>query len=93
MKSRVSLILAVYAFAQVVYTQWKCNYRVYGRPQLNDCVGALLSMPDAMAETTTTKLKAVRKFVEPQYLEPPFSECRNELDAQMEQIPKFWRLS
>ena len=93
MKSRVSLGLALFAFAQVIFSQWKCDYRVYGRPRLNDCAAALLSMPDATSETPTTKLAAVRKFVEPQYLEPPFSECHNQLDAPMEQLPKFWRYS
>ncbi|KAL9137139.1 MAG: hypothetical protein Q9175_001651 [Cornicularia normoerica] len=91
MKSRPSMILALIAYNQVVLSQWKCDYQIYGRPQLDDCVGALLSMPDASSKSTTTKLAAVRKFVEPQYLEPPFSQCRNELDAPMEQLPKFWK--
>ncbi|CAD6567266.1 MAG: hypothetical protein ASARMPREDX12_000170 [Alectoria sarmentosa] len=91
MKSRISLILALFGSAQVVFSQWKCDYQVYGRPQLDDCEGALLSMPDALSKGRTTKLAAFRKFVEPQYLEPPFSQCHNELDAPMEQLPKFWR--
>lgn len=86
-----SSILALLAFTQVVCSQWKCDYRLYGRPKLDDCAGALLSMPDASSKSPTPKLAAVRKFVEPQYLEPPFSQCRNELDAPMEQLPKFWR--
>ena len=93
MKSRISLILALFGSAQVVFSQWKCDYQVYGRPQLDDCEGALLSMPDALSKGRTTKLAAFRKFVEPQYLEPPFSQCHNELDAPMEQLPKFWRYS
>lgn len=93
MKSRTSLILALFGFAQVVFSQWKCDYHIYGRPQLDDCAGALLSMPDAPSKGRTTKLTAFRKFVEPQYLVPPFSQCRNELEAPMEQLPKFWRYS
>ncbi|CAF9940479.1 hypothetical protein IMSHALPRED_002042 [Imshaugia aleurites] len=91
MKSTGFSTLVLFAFAQVTYGQWKCDYRVYGRPQLNDCAGALLSMPDASSKSSTPKLVAFRKFVEPQYLEPPFSQCLNELDAPMEQLPKFWR--
>lgn len=93
MKSRTSLVLSLIACAHVVFSQWKCDYRTYGRPQLVDCAGALLSMPDAASKITTSKLRAVRKFVEPQFLAPPFSQCKNELDAPMEQLPKFWRYS
>lgn len=92
MKSRTSLLLICFAFTQIAFGQFKCDYRVYGRPKLDDCAGALLSMPDAsFLRHPTAKLAAVRKFVEPQYLEPPFSQCHNELDAPMEQLPKFWR--
>ena len=93
MKSRISSILSLTACAQIVFSQWKCDYRTFGRPQLVDCASALLSMPDAASTSPTSKLRAVRKFVEPQYLEPPFSQCQNELDAPMEQLPKFWRYS
>ena len=89
MEFRISLLLALFTFFQLVLTQWKCDYRSYGRPQLDHCAGALTSMPDA----TTTKLAVKRKFVEPQFLEPPFNQCHNGLDARMEQLPKFWRYS
>ena len=93
MKSRTCSILSLIACAQIVFSQWKCDYRIYGKPKLVDCAGAILSMPDATSKVPTSKLRAIRKFVEPQYLEPPFSECQSELDAPMEQLPKFWRYS
>lgn len=91
MASRKFLLLALSTIFQVVLSQWKCDYQIYGRPQLDHCAGALTSMPDATAKSPTTKLAARRKFVEPQYLEPPFNQCHNGLDVPMEQLPKFWR--
>ena len=85
-------ILALFTFIQLVLSQWKCDHRAYGRPHLDHCASTLASMPDALSKSPT-ELSAYRKFVEPQYLEPPFAPCHNELDARMEQLPKFWRYS
>ena len=93
MKFGTSLIMSLLSTTQIVLSQWKCDSRVYGRPPLDQCARALTSMPDATAKSPTIKLAAIRKFVEPQYLEPPFSRCHNERDAPMEQLPKFWRFS
>ena len=93
MKFGTSLVLSLLTTTQVVLSQWKCDSQVYGRPVLEHCAKVLTSMPDASAKSPTTRLAAMRKFVEPQYLEPPFSRCRNERDAPMEQLPKLWRYS
>ena len=93
MKFGTSLILSLLSMTQIVLSQWKCDSRVYGRPPVEHCARALTSMPDATAKSPTERLAAIRKFVEPQYLGPPFSRCHNERDAPMEQLPKFWRYS
>ena len=74
-------------------SQWKCNSRIFGRPVLEDCASTFLALPDAKETVRTEKLSLVRKFVEPQFLEPPFSPVQNDLATEMEQVPKFWRYS
>ena len=81
MKSRSSLLLALVVYVQIVLSQWKCDYRLYGRPPLDDCAKALLTLPEASAKFPSSRLDDPRKFVEPQYLEPPFGECPTNLSA------------
>lgn len=73
--------------------QFKCDARMYGRPKLEDCAGTFLTLPDAKAITPTPKSELFRRFVEPQFLMPPFSPVHNDIKSQMEQLPKFWRYS
>ncbi len=80
-------------FVQTVVSQFKCDYRMYGRPKLDDCASTWLAMPDSRAKVPTPRLEDFRRFVEPQLLEPPFSTLRNDFGAAMEQVPKFWRYS
>lgn len=89
MKPRSSLLLALVVYNQVVLSQWKCDYRVYGRPQLDDCAKALSSLPEASKKNPDSKLDDPRKFVEPQYLEPPFGECPTNLAAMEVDIFKL----
>ena len=66
---------------------------MFGRPGLEDCASTFLALPDAKESRRTEKLGLVRKFVEPQFLDPPFSRVENNLGSEMEQLPKFWRYS
>lgn len=71
--------------------QYKCDFRMYGRPKLEDCASTFLALPDAKEIMPTLKMSTLRKFVEPQLLDPPFSPVENDLGSEMEQLPKFWR--
>jgi len=86
-------LLVFLASLRVVVSQFKCDYRMYGRPKLEDCASTFLAMPDSRVTASTPKLETFRRFVEPQLLEPPFTTVENDLGAAMEQIPKFWRCS
>ena len=93
MELRIMFIFGVFVFVHLVASQFKCDYRMYGRPIIEDCASAFLALPDAKELRQTARLTLVRKFVEPQLLSPPFSPVINDVGAPMEQIPKFWRYS
>ena len=67
-----------------------CN-EYFGEPLLNHCRGAILRMPDGLSRKMTLKQALLRKFVEPQYLRPPFREVNNTWKTEMEQVPRIWR--
>lgn len=85
------LVLNLFVLFQFGHCAHKCNYRVFGRPDLYDCAGAFLKLPDGSSREATPKLTTLRKFVEPQFLEPPFRPVDAYMGAEMEQLPKFWR--
>lgn len=93
MYARVLLLYVFLISPKIVVSQFKCDYRMYGRPKLEDCANTYLTMPDSRAIKSTPKLTTFRRFVEPQLLKPPFAALENDLGAAMEQIPKFWRYS
>ena len=70
---------------------FKCDYRIYGRPTVEDCAYTLNALPDAASPHPTLKLTESRYFIEPQFLEPPFKPQHNDYVGEMEQLPKFWR--
>lgn len=76
-----------------VVSQFKCDFLMYGRPKMDDCASTFLAMPDSGVSQVTQRLDTVRRFIEPQFLEPPFSAVKNDMGASMEQLPKFWRYS
>ena len=91
-KFGIRCLLTAWLFFDLAVSQFKCDYRMYGRPKVEDCASVFLSMPDAKFRQTM-RLATFRKFVEPQLLEPPFSPVQNDLASTMEQMPKFWRHS
>lgn len=93
MHSRHILIYVFLISIQNVVSQFKCDYRMYGRPKLEDCASTFLAMPHSKSSASTPKLDDFRRFVEPQLLEPPFAALENDLGTEMQQIPKFWRYS
>lgn len=48
-------------------------------------------MPEGSSRIPSPKLMALRPFVEPQFLQPPFDRVQNDLKTPMEQLPKFWK--
>lgn len=93
MKLRVYVPLAFLLLLDFAVSQFKCDFRMYGRPQIGDCASTFLAMPDSKEMKATAKLATLRRFVEPQFLDPPFSPLESDLASEMEQIPKFWRYS
>ena len=91
-KLYVPYLLISWLVFDLAVCQFKCDYRMYGRPKVEDCASAFLSLPDAKF-AQTIRLATFRKFVEPQLLEPPFSPVENDLASTMEQLPKIWRHS
>ena len=93
MKFYVLSFIMLMTFLDFAASQYKCDFRMYGRPKVEDCASAFLTLPDAREIRLTLRLSTFRKFVEPQLLEPPFSPVDNDLASEMEQLPKFWKFS
>lgn len=71
-----------------------CNPSVFGHPKFDDCLNAMVAMPEGHElRQPTEELTAFRKFIEPQSLTPPFRPVKNELEAGMVQLPKIFRSS
>ena len=88
-----SFLLAFAIYINYAISQFKCDYRMYGRPDLEDCASTFLALPDSKSTRSTPRLGTLRRFVEPQFLDPPFSPLKSDLASAMEQLPKFWRYS
>lgn len=71
-----------------------CNKGHYGAPDVYDCTLAISAMPDGEhIDNPTPRILAFRNFVEPQFLDPPFTRVQNDLNDTMVQLPKVFRYS
>lgn len=67
-----------------------CNAKIYGKPDVKDCFHLYNQLP---SETLSPEVDAYtpRSFVEPKFLDPPFTPVPNPYRSQMVQLPKIWR--
>ena len=86
----IHVLLSVLPLSGLVYTQSQCDAKVYGKPNVNDCFDLYKQLP---GETLSPGINpdAPRSFVEPKYLEPPFTPVPNPYSTSMVQLPKIWR--
>ena len=81
-----------YIVAQIswISAQSECNAYIYGKPDAYDCFNLYTQLP---GETLSPQVEKdhYRSFVEPRFLDPPFTFVPNPLQAQMVQLPKIWR--
>ena len=75
----------------LIHAESKCDASVYGRPEINDCFDLYNQLP---GETLSPDVNpdAERSFVEPKFLDPPFTPVPNPYATQMVQLPKIWRV-
>ena len=87
-------IIAVFAvLPHVAHAAFVCDSHIYGRPAIVDCVSTLESIKGGKPPPDPSILLP-RLFVEPQFLEPPFSGISpNPFDNDIVQIPKIYRNS
>ena len=72
---------------------YKCDRSLYGGPTIEQCASVLNAMPGIGSQKVTPKLEQTRKFVEPQFLDPPYRALRQVYEGEIEQLPKIWRFS
>lgn len=69
---------------------YKCESNLYGRPNIQHCKTTLNALPGIEPGIPTPKFTQTRKFVEPQFLDPPYKRVEQEYDGEIEQLPKIW---
>lgn len=86
------LYVLFWALAQVnwIYARSHCDAPIYGKPDVNNCFELYNQLP---GETLSPEINPdiPRAFVEPKFLEPPFTPVPNPYSTQMVQLPKIWR--
>ena len=73
-----------------------CSGALFGYPNPNDCIEAMRWIPYFSSPGGSTKdpATAIRQFVEPQFLDPPFSPVSNPYaPLAIVQMPKIWKHS
>jgi len=87
-----ALCISLYAALQFrrIYGESHCDASIYGKPEVNHCFDLYNQLP---GETLSPDINpdAPRSFVEPKFLEPPFTPVPNPYMSQMVQLPKIWR--
>ena len=86
----IRILICIVAQASWISAQSECNAYIYGKPDAYDCFNLYTQLP---GETLSPQVKKdhYRSFVEPRFLDPPFTFVPNPLQAQMVQLPKIWR--
>ena len=69
---------------------YKCESSLYGRPNFQHCKTTLKGLPGIGPGVPTPKFMQTRKFVEPQFLDPPYSRVEQDFEGEIEQLPKIW---
>ncbi len=85
----MALCLLIHRNAASPYSA--CDAQIYGRPNTNDCFDLYKQLP---GETLSPDINPdePRSFVEPKFLDPPFTPVLNPYRSQMVQLPKIWRV-
>ena len=70
-----------------------CDKELFGTPNPADCVEAIRWIPYFGLPIERNPATAIRTFVEPQFLDPPFSPVKNDFRLgkyALVQLPKIW---
>ena len=86
----LSFILALlFICEQGLALHWACRDVWFGKPAEEDALKAIKQFPDYGLRTN--RRMSQHLFVQPQYLDPPFSPVTNRHTEDMVQLPKIWR--
>ncbi len=72
-----------------------CKSEPYGTPVVDDCREAMQWIPffDLPRGCALSEATAFRRFVEPQFMKPPFSQINPFAPLAIVQLPKIWKHS
>ncbi len=85
------LVLCLLIHRNAASSYSACDAHVYGKPEAQDCFHLYNQLP---GETLSPDINPdePRSFVEPKFLDPPFTLVYNPYHSQMVQLPKIWRM-
>lgn len=84
-------LLHLFIHSSAASPQSSCDAKLYGKPEVKDCFDLYRQLP---GETLSPDINPdePRSFVEPKFLDPPFTPVFNPYHSQMVQLPKIWRV-
>lgn len=84
-------LLCISSFFVNVLSQSSCDAQLYGKPKSYDCFDLYKQLPGGTLFPDIDP-DVPRSFVEPKFLDPPFTPVPNPYSTQMVQLPKIWRI-
>lgn len=87
--STFPLLPVLFLFVSHSLSRGICDAGLYGLPDPDACLEARTFLPESYQKDSLA-VRIRRLFVEPQYLQPPFSAVRTPYENNIVQVPKIW---